>query len=215
MNLREGLVRTMNVEKYFVEENNVLIVDGNKVIVKTSDDKLVEIPKKLLEQYTMQRLKEKHFLNEQELFEQLKPKPFDVILNDFEEVLITYQEINQCSLEHLYKCQLYLISNLSHKQYNDSLYAITRIFLSRNKLAEIENKEKLYNQPIFYAVHEFLKGLSKNKPIKMSGYKTYHLSRDITRIVTEYGEDQEINVEGLKKYINKSAEKYNIEKIFD
>ncbi|MCJ0583050.1 hypothetical protein MMJ10_07055, partial [Enterococcus cecorum] len=107
----------MNVEKYFVEENNVLIVDGNKAIIKTSDDKLVEIPKALLEQYTMQRLKEKHFLNEREMFNQSNPKPFDVILNDFEEVLITYQEINQCSLEHLYKCQLYLISNLSHKQY--------------------------------------------------------------------------------------------------
>ena len=49
----------------------------------------------------------------------------------------------------------------------------------------------------------------------MSGYKTYHLSRDIIRIITEYGEDQEINEEVLKKYINKSAEKYNIEKIFD
>jgi len=205
----------MNVEKYFVEENNVLIVDGNKAIIKTSDDKLVEIPKALLEQYTMQRLKEKHFLNEREMFNQSNPKPFDVILNDFEEVLITYQEINQCSLEHLYKCQLYLISNLSHKQYKYSLYAITRIFLSRNQLAEIENKEKLYNQPIFYAVHEFLKGLSKSKPIKLSGYKTYHLSRDITRIITEYGEAQGINKEDLKKYINKSAEKYNIEKIFD
>ena len=215
MNLREGLVEIMNVEKYFVEENNVLIVDGNKAIIKTSDDKLVEIPKALLEQYTMQRLKEKHFLNEREMFNQSNPKPFDVILNDFEEVLITYQEINQCSLEHLYKCQLYLISNLSHKQYKHSLYAITRIFLSRNQLAEIENKEKLYNQPIFYAVHEFLKGLSKNKPVKLNGYKTYHLSSDITRIITEYGEDQGINKEDLKKYINKSAEKYNIEKIFD
>ncbi|MCJ0586379.1 hypothetical protein, partial [Enterococcus cecorum] len=89
------------------------------------------------------------------------------------------------------------------------------IFLYRNQLAEIENKEKLYNQPIFYAVHEFLKGLSKSKPIKLSGYKTYHLSRDITRIITEYGEAQGINKEDLKKYINKSAEKYNIEKIFD
>lgn len=206
---------TMNTENFFVEENNVLIVDGSKAIIKTSDDKLVEIPKALLEQYTMQRLKEKHFLNKQEMFDQSKPKSFDVILNDFEDVLITYQEINKCSLEHLYKCQLYLISNLSHKQYNDSLYAITRIFLSRNKLAEIENREKLYNQPIFYAVHEYLKGLFKNKPVNLSGYKTYHLSRDITRIITEYGEDQEINEEVLKKYINKSAEKYNIEKIFD
>lgn len=205
----------MNTEHFFVEANNVLIVDGSKTIIKTSDDKLVEIPKALLEQYTMQRLKEMHFLNEQDMFDQSNPKPFDVILNDFDDVLITYQELNKCSLEHLYKCQLYLISNLSHKQYNDSLYAITRIFLSRNKLAEIENKEKLYNQPIFYAVHEYLKGLFKNKPVNLSGYKTYHLSRDITRIITEYGEDQEINEEVLKKYINKSAEKYNIEKIFD
>lgn len=125
---------TMNTEHFFVEANNVLIVDGSKTIIKTSDDKLVEIPKALLEQYTMQRLKEMHFLNEQDMFDQSNPKPFDVILNDFDDVLITYQELNKCSLEHLYKCQLYLISNLSHKQYNDSLYAITRIFLSRISL---------------------------------------------------------------------------------
>lgn len=60
----------MNTENFFVEENNVLIVDGSKAIIKTSDDKLVEIPKALLEQYTMQRLKEKHFLNKQEMFDQ-------------------------------------------------------------------------------------------------------------------------------------------------
>ncbi|MDT2388290.1 DEAD/DEAH box helicase [Enterococcus avium] len=84
-----------------------------------------------------------------------------------------------------------------HLEYKESLLSIAKIFVSRNVVAEFENRKKPYNYPIHYAIREFL----ENNDLSNVDWKKVYEELEV--IEEAFGNSYNVEAVGLMKYIKK------------
>lgn len=112
---------------------------------------------------------------------------------------VVLEEITQ---EEKLIADLEKISHLNHYTYRKTLLSIVKIFVSRNLVAEYENRRPPYNFPIQFAIREFLKYNQRSQRDDRVLYG------QLQEIETVFGKKYHVTARNLKKYIQKIEPQY-------
>lgn len=126
------------------------------------------------------------------------------------------EQLTEITEEERALIELKKIAKFNHVRYKNSLYAIAKIFVARNQVADLEKRKRPYNYPIYFAIREYLKYKSNaNYWIRFTGRQTYRLLTEINQIVEEFGKEYQLKELSIRKYMNKVSSEYKIHRIFD
>lgn len=128
----------------------------------------------------------------------------DTIDQSFQKEMDIQTDLQEITKEQEWYLQNKRIATTNHMRHIDNVYAIATIFVTRNVIAEYENKKKPYNSPVHFAIREYLKHLLKPYLVR----KNYEYQ--LKEIEKHYGKDLRLTARYLLEYTLKIAPSYGI-----